>query len=141
MFGGGDKGGWSSLSLVTSSLESNAMLCHIIIHAMSHHHTCYVTSSSLESNAMREREQEREREERREERGEREERERERERREKRMKGETIHSPPLPLSRTQVTQEEAEEFASSVGAVAVETSAKANKGVEEIFGAVAKGVS
>ena len=117
VFGGGDKGGWSSLSLVTSSLESNA---------------------------MREREQEREREERgerREERGEREERERERERREKRMKGETIHSPPPPLPRTQVTQEEAEEFASSVGAVAVETSAKANKGVEEIFGAVAKGVS
>ena len=28
-------------------VTSSYMLCHIIIHAMSHHHTCYVTSSYM----------------------------------------------------------------------------------------------
>ena len=40
----------------------------------------------------------------------------------------------------QVSQEEAEAFAAREGAVAVETSAFSNKGVDEIFGAVAKGL-
>ena len=28
-------------------VTSSYILCHIIIHAMSHHHTCYVTSSYM----------------------------------------------------------------------------------------------
>ncbi|EKX51028.1 hypothetical protein GUITHDRAFT_135041 [Guillardia theta CCMP2712] len=44
------------------------------------------------------------------------------------------------VEERRVAQEEAEAYAKSIGAVCMETSAKSNKGIDELFGAVAKGL-